>query len=344
MKIIPIKIETTQKNNLLEIRWNPNNVCNFSCRYCHPGANEGNFPSPRNIDLIIDNFNYMLSRYKEIGKNRFHIKIAGGEPTMWKNLDQFVESIKKNNDVYISLITNGSRTVRWWKEHGHLIDNVHLTHHVAQGDLDHTIQVADIMYELGKKITVKVLMDTACWQQCVDAVEYMKKNSKHSWFIMVAGVFEPEEQNIMRIVRGVDFELSQEQRLYIKKSLKRMPSPLWFWKHRDLITSGEMRYYESIATLSNGKKRKASSHTYINENWNYFKGWHCNIGIEGIFINWDGNITGACGEYVYGLDYAYNILKEDFIETYKVDFVPTVCSKPNCICGPETHITKFKPI
>ena len=343
MKIIPIKIESTQKNNLLEIRWTPNNVCNFRCRYCHPGANAGDFPSPANIDLLIKNFNYMLSKYKEIGKTRYHIKIAGGEPTMWKNLDEFVEGIKKDNDVYISLITNGSRTVRWWKEHGHLIDNVHLTHHVAQADLDHTIQVADIMYELGKKITVKVLMDTTCWDKCVEAVEYLKKNSKHSWFVMVAGVLEPEETNNIRLVKGVGFELSTDQQRYIMKGLKRLPSLWWFWKNRDLITSGEIRYYESVATLSNGKKRKASSHTYINENWNYFKGWHCNIGIEGIFINWDGTIQGSCGENIYGLDYAFNILEENFIEKYKVNFVPAICSKTNCICGPETHITKFNP-
>ncbi len=156
----PIKIVSTQKENILEIRWNPNNLCNFNCRYCFPYNNTGEYKSPKDLDLIVNNFNFLLEQYKEkLGKTRIHLKIAGGEPSLWKDLDTFTHRIKQSNDVYVTLITNGSRTLRWWKEHGQLFDNVHLTHHVAQADIDHTMEVADTMYEFGKKITVKVLMD-----------------------------------------------------------------------------------------------------------------------------------------------------------------------------------------
>jgi organic radical activating enzyme len=340
-----IKIESTQKSNTLDIRWTPNNVCNFRCRYCFPDSNTGDYGSPKDINLTIKNFNFLLKQYREkLGKTRTHLKIAGGEPTLWRDLDIFITEIKKENDIYVSLITNGSRTIRWWKEHGHIIDNVHLTHHVAQADLDHTIAVADTMYDLGKKITVKVLMDLTCWEKCIEAVEYLKRNSKNKFIITVAEVIEPEIINLVEIktVTGKDLKYSEEQKKYLKKGLRRIPGPWWFWKNRHLITSGEIRLYESIATLEDGSKLKARSETYINRNLNGFKGWSCNIGIEGIFIDWKGDIKGSCNEFVYGLDYYYNILDKDFTEKFVLNPVPAICSKFSCYCSPETHISKIK--
>lgn len=341
----PIKIVSTQKENILEIRWTPNNICNFKCRYCFEGSNTGEYKSPNNLDLVIKNFNFMLKQYKEkLGKTRIHLKIAGGEPTLWRDLDIFIRRIKEENEVYLSLITNGSRTLRWWKEHGHMVDNVHLTHHVLQGDLDHTMQVADVMYEFGKKITVKVLMDLECWDQCIEAVEYLKNNSKNRFMVQVAEVIEPETSNIMNIraVTGKDLKYTEDQKKYMSKGLKRFPGLWWLWKNKNLITSGEIRLYESIATLEDGSKIKAKSETYINKNWNTFKGWKCNIGIEGIFIDFAGKITGACNERIYGLNFDYNILDDDFTEKFVLNPVPTICTKYNCACTPENHISKSK--
>lgn len=341
----PIAIESTRDDSHLDIRWLPNNVCNFKCRYCFPNNSTGEYDSPKNIEVIINNFKHLLDVYKEkLGKTRTHIQIVGGEPTLWKDLAVFVEEIKKEHNVYISLITNGSRTIRWWKDKGHLVDNVHLSHHVAQADLDHTIQVADIMYELGKKITVKVLMDPQCWDECVQAVDYLKKKSKHKWFITVAEVIEPESASLnnIRVINVDDLQYTKEQKNYMKWGVKRMPGIKWFWNHRDLITNGEIRYTESIATLENNKKVRATSGTYINKNWNNFKGWSCNIGLESIFINYDGTLRGSCGEYLYGLDYYYNILDDNFTEKFNTELKPAICSKFNCICPPETHLSKKK--
>lgn len=345
-KVFPVKIVTTQKENTFEIRWTPNNVCNFKCRYCYPGSNTGEYPSPKDIDLIVKNFNHMLKEYKEkLGKTRIHLKIAGGEPTLWRDLGIFIDKIKQENEVYVSLITNGSRTLRWWQENGHNIDNIHLTHHVAQADLDHTIAVADLMYQFGKKITVKVLMDLACWDKCLEAVDYLKKNSKTRFIIMTREVTEPETLTLggIKAVSSDDLKYTPEQKKYLSKGLRRIPGLLWFWKNRNLLRSGEIRLHESVATLSDGKKVKAKAETYLNKNWNNFKGWSCNIGIEGVFIDWLGDIKGSCNHTLYGLDYSYNILDDDFAEKFVLVPKPVTCKNYNCFCLPETHISKFKP-
>ena len=128
----PIKIVSTQKPNILAIRWNPNNVCNYKCEYCWPGSNKGDYKSPEDLNLIVKNFNHMIERYKtKLGKTVVHLSLAGGEPTLWKDLGKFIEEIKKENNVYFTLISNGSRTLRWWKEYGHLIDNAGLSYHIS---------------------------------------------------------------------------------------------------------------------------------------------------------------------------------------------------------------------
>lgn len=212
--IKPIKIISTQKKDTLEIRWNPNNICNFSCWYCFPGSNEGNHNSPNDLDLIIKNFNHLLNQYKnKLNKTNVDLKIAGGEPTLWKDLSLFLTEIKKENNIYITLISNGSRTLRWWKENGHLIDNLHLSYHVKEANLNHTIDVADFMYDIGKKITVKVLMDPTCWDQCIMAIEYLKKNSKNNFMIQVCEVLLPTDLKIkdIKIVNN-DLNYNKDQK------------------------------------------------------------------------------------------------------------------------------------
>lgn len=341
----PIKIVSTKKPNILEIVWAPNNVCNYQCDYCWPGSHDGNYRSPEDLDLIIKNFNHLLAHYKnKLGRDKVHLKISGGEPTLWKDLALFIKEIKKENDVYLTLISNGSRTLRWWKEYGYLIDNAHLSFHIAQSDADHMIAVADTLYEFNKKVTVKVLMDTKCWQQGLDAIEYMKNNSKHSWFIMTSEVIEQEATSIknIKVVDANRISITTEQKKFLKNSLKRIPKLLWLWKNRKLIFEGQIRLFESVTYFDNGKSARAKTNAYINNNWNNFEGWSCDIGLDQFTIHWDGNIRGSCGQTLFGLNSSFNILDKNFVEKFNPELKPSICSIKSCYCVPETHVSKFK--
>lgn len=334
MKTFPIKIESTLDPSILEIRWMPHNACNFRCKYCFPGSFEGTDKAPANLDLIVKNFDHLIDYYKvNANKTKFHIKILGGEPTVWKDLEKFIQQMKNKHDAYISIISNGSRTIRWWKENGHLIDNVVLSLHVAQADLDHHIQVADIMYEFGKKVTVLTLMDPDNWDQCKSAVDYIMQHAKHKWFIQAKEVVEFGQGPVM---------YSDEQKKYLSKEIKRYPSPLWFVKNYKLILDGAVRLYESVAYLNNGTKMKATPQTYINNDWNAFQGWSCDVGLDCLFVDSKGEIKGSCGQPIYNLDYCYNILRDDFAEVFKPDLIASTCITQKCLCQPETHISKRK--
>lgn len=326
------KIVSKKPDNILEIAWDPSNLCNFKCRYCFYGCNFGTHKNPNNLNLIIENFKHLMTQYSErLAKTKFHFVVAGGEPTLWKDLEKFIEKIKEEHTVYFSLISNGSRTLRWWQEYAHLIDNVHLTHHIAQGDVEHIIKVADILYRSNVKTTVKVLMDQLHWDQGIADIQHMKSSSQHPWFISVAKVIEGTDT--------VSVEYTDEQLLFLKTELKRIPSLSWFWKNRNLLTE-DMRLWDSVAYLENGNKKNARPGTYINNNLNNFKGWNCSIGLERIYIGWTGNISGSCQAKLYGLDYYYNILENNFKDKFNLLPNSTVCPFDLCNCMPETHVSK----
>lgn len=332
----PIEIISNKSPNVLEIGWDPSNFCNFKCKYCFPGSNAGTHKFSDDLNLIVKNFTHLINFYKEkLGKDKVHLTIAGGEPTLWKHLAEFITKIKKDNNVYVSLISNGSRTLRWWEENAHLVDNAHLTHHIAEGDVSHIIAVADALHERGTKTTVKVLMDPNHWDEGIADIDLMKKHSRQRWFIMTAEVLDnTADPNIPRY--------TPEQLKYLKKDLKRLPSISWFWKNRRLIKD-ELRFFDSTAILEDGSKFKASPGAYFNKRWNNFKGWHCSIGIDRLYINWTGKIAGACNTKLFGLDDYFNITSPDFTEQFNPIFKKTTCTNDSCWCMPETHLSKINP-
>jgi MoaA/NifB/PqqE/SkfB family radical SAM enzyme len=319
----PVKIISTQKSNVLAIRWNPTNVCNYKFRYCFPDNNTGTHRAPNNLNLVVKNFKFLLDQYKEkLAKTKFQIYLAGGEPTLWKDLGIFLKEIKKYHNVYVTLVSNGSRTIRWWQEYADKIDNAHLTLHIAEGDVDHIIKVADLLYAAGSKVTVKILMDTLHWDKGVEHIETMKRQSKYPWFIQVEKVIE----------QTVDASIptyTTDQMKYIKHSIKRIPSLSWFWKNRSLLKE-ELRMWDSKTVLDTKKVIWARPGTYINNNWNSFENWSCDIGLENIYIDWTGEIKGSCNAKLYNLNYYYNILDDRFTEKFSPDTSSIICPNKTC--------------
>jgi len=329
----PVSIKSTQPDNTLEVRWGVNNVCNFSCRYCFPDSNARTHPTIDNISLLVNSFNHLFDQYtKKLGKTNFHFFITGGEPTLWKNFGIFLKEIKKDN-IYISVVSNASRSVRWWNTYGKFIDNAVLSFHIKDSNIDHHIEVADILYEQGKKVTVPVLMDPNQWDDCVAAINYMKNNSKHSWFIEAKPVVDTEL---------VKIEYNNSQLIYLEKELKRLPNLFWFSKNIKLLTNYNIRYPRSIATLDNGKKIQAGNSTYINNGYTNFRGWNCNINQEAIYVSWNGDIKGSCGQILFGKTKSYNILNDNFIKQELPINISSICSMNSCTCQPDTHVTKSK--
>jgi MoaA/NifB/PqqE/SkfB family radical SAM enzyme len=332
-QIFPIRIVSTQESNTLHVRFFPTDICNFSCSYCFPGSgNIGKYRYPKNVGTVIKNFKILFDMYiNNLNKNKFDLFLAGGgEPTMWPGIEEFCRGIKEKHDVYTTIITNGSRTLRWWEENCEFFDGVTLSCHHEFVDIDHYIQVADLLYSRGVKVNGLMLMDAQHWDKCVSYVEKMK-NSQYPWFIQTKEIVDSPG-------KGMD-AYTPEQIAYINNSLKRLPDSDWLLKHLDIL-----RAHESLALLNDGTAFPAMSQSIVVNKWNNFKGWHCNVALESLMINYDGSVTGSCQEPIFK-DINVNLFSETFEQDFQplIDFKSISCSRDWCTCQPETHITKFKP-
>lgn len=318
-----IKIDSTWKDSDLRIEFMLGNLCNFKCWYCFPGSNEGTHRFP-NFETTVENLLHVIRHYRKNGKSRIFLQIIGGEPTLWPQLGEFAEIFAKENCI-ISIATNGSRTLRWWKENGKYFHKVILSCHHKEMNLEHNISVADILYESGSIVDASVLMDPAEWEKCVSIVNLLKK-SKHRWTIVASEIIHDS------------VHYTEEQKKYLKSYIKRIPNLWYYFKNNKHHTT------KVTITYEDGSKRKVKNNGIQLEKNNHFFGWECNVGVDSFFINKDGQISGACGQKLYRENLFYNLYDEDFKNKFKPKIKTVICSKNDCVSQAEVNLRKHKVI
>lgn len=326
------KIITTQDPNLLDIRFWPTDICNYSCEYCFPGSVLNKLRYPKNIDTILKNFRILFDSYI-VNHNKIKFKInivGGGEPTLWPHFSKFCNEIKKHHDVRIQLTTNASRKIRWFEQNTQDVDEFVLSYHHKDADIENFINVGDYLFSIKKDITGLILMDAIAWDKCFSAIEKMK-NSKYPWILQAKEVVDAPGYDIN--------SYTNEQIKFLEQPLKRIPDSEWL-----IANIHRFRIHESIALYDNDQVIPATSNKYIVDKTNYFKGWHCNVAIENLVITHDGSVTGSCQEEIFK-NANLNMFSETFEQEFnkaKFQLGTIVCPRDCCSCQPDTHITKWK--
>jgi MoaA/NifB/PqqE/SkfB family radical SAM enzyme len=321
-KLIEIK---NNKNRLLRLQYDLGNLCNYTCWYCFPGSNDGDVPFP-NIEVVKYNLVKLINHYTDSNLvDEVQLNFMGGEPTLWKHLGELVEYVSKNAKCSISMQTNGSRTLRWWKEFGKYFDHVSISVHHEKANTAHIIQVADILIDQKVSILTSVLMDHTAWDKCKTLVDELVE-SKMKFMILAKPI------HINGVVTYTD-----EQREYLKKSVKRRPSLRILLRHINLYSR-----IPSIKAIFDNKSvvKVTSDHYFILNLLNRFTGWDCTLGINFLYISRNGLLTGTCGQKLYKLDYFYNINDVDFIEKFNPILQNVTCEQKMCLCAGETLIPK----
>ncbi len=331
MKKIPIRVVSTQDPNDLYIRFFPTDICNFDCSYCFPDSHPGKNRYPKDIDLIIKNFIALFDFYKtHYNKQLFRLNIAGGgEPTLWPHLEKFCKEIKEKHNVYITLTSNSSRSLRWWKENVQYFDDIILSCHNEFVDIDHYVDVADLCFESGLKVVALMLMDAQAWDKCMGYVDKMQQ-SKYPWFMECKAIVDTD-------IHGMG-TYTDEQLEFLKSGIKRIPDGEWMIKHID-----DIRVHESVVLFGDGTAWPARQNDLIINQWVHFYNWNCNISNENIRIYHTGELSGNCGLPLFE-NTSWNIFTETFADEFKFDQLPPLikCPKVMCTCQSDTHISKFK--
>jgi organic radical activating enzyme len=326
------RVITTQDPTLLDVRFWPTDICNFSCNYCFPGSVLNKYRYPKNVNTVIKNFRILFDAYMKLhNKKKFKINIVGGgEPTLWPHLSEFCQGIKETHPVEIQLTSNGSRTLRWWEENSLYVDKVVLSCHYKDVDINNFIQVADYIFGRGTDIGALMLMDATAWDTCVELIEQMR-SSKHPWIIQAKEVVDAPGYDIRNY--------TAEQLSYFKQPFKRVPDTNWI-----INNIHRFRVHESVSLYDDNSVELALPNYYIVNKLNQWKGWNCNVALENLVITYDGTVTGSCQEPVFS-NSNLNMFAEDFEEKFSEESLSLktlICPRMNCSCQPDTHITKWK--
>lgn len=313
-----VKIENNQPDNVLRIEYMLSNICNQKCNYCFPGSNEGDISWP-NIETVKQNLKKVLDHYQTKGKDTFNIFFVGGEPTLWDDFLTLIEWLKQNYNCILEISTNATRGIIWWTRAARVLDHVNISVHHEYSKQGKISKLADFLYQAGVFVNVDVLIDPKEYEKCLSLIEYFK-TSVYPWPLLAKTV----------LFNGVH-KYTIDQLKVFDEPVKRYPDEEWFYQ-----TSKKPRTQVEI-TYANGEKIITKNDSWItNNNLNYFKGWHCCLGVDHIKIT-NGLITGNCNQPLF--DKPYNIYDTDF--EFSPIIQPVICQQSICPCSGEIITDKW---
>jgi len=108
-----------------QILWDLSRRCNYNCSYCWPYVhNKTDEFIP--IEDIIETCERLI--FEWAGGNEIRFNFGGGEPTLHPGFLDTIKYLKENNQ-FILVTTNGSRSPTFWKEAVKYINSVNMSAH-----------------------------------------------------------------------------------------------------------------------------------------------------------------------------------------------------------------------
>jgi organic radical activating enzyme len=300
-------IKITNNSNYVIIDWELGNYCNYKCSYCFPGSNTGDQRPPKISEEIKDNIRHMVSEIKKHQKKEkiINFTLSGGEPTMYYDLENLVSFLKTLGTI--TIITNGSRTLDWWKHHWKYFDHVIISYHTEFADYNHVQQ-------LGKFLSTKVaaslhvMMHYQNFEQTVAI--YLKF---HQDLLEYQITVQPK---FIRIGKGQLPYTEEQKQILLNLPLiqKRRREAL----HEELII-------DTGAVIEKGGPKTIGYLTGV-----YGNDYECAAHTQFLQIDRFGNVGRMSCNTRFNEE--VNILDADFITKFKIEKEYVQCESSNCNC------------
>jgi organic radical activating enzyme len=300
-------IEVRHESNYIIIDWVLGNFCNYKCSYCFPGANTGDQRPPKISEEIKNNIRHLISEIKKHQKEEkiINFTLSGGEPTMYHDLENLVSFLKTLGTV--TIITNGSRTIEWWKDHWQYVDYAIVSYHTESADFDHIAQLTTF---LSSRISVSlhVMMHYENFDSSVDTYNRFYNDLKN-YRINIQPKF-------IRLRNG-QLPYSQDQKNIL------MNLPVEQRTKDDFID-------EKIIIDTGTVVEKFNSKTLGNLTGSYKSNYTCAAHTQFLQIDRFGNVGKiSCGTQ---FNEEVNILDSSFIAKFKIEKEYVQCESQNCNC------------
>ena len=310
--MIRIERDTPKKYTLVE--WTLGNKCTFACSYCPEILHDGT-AGWHDQKKLTDFLDVCADHYTGYLDRELIVQYTGGEPTVYPKFKQLINYAKERG-IMQSMISNGSRTHRFWREVAPVFDKIHLSYHGEFADPEHTIGVAKIIAETSD-LHVNMLMLPNRFDELLTIATRIRD--------------ECPQANIQ--LKPLQIGFGDELYPYTDAEhliLKTMHSFSNRASRQTNFPTGMLK-----TTNKDGTTGNTVSNSLILSKANKFDGWSCDIGLDTLNVDMWGEIRG--GLCRVGGSYG-NIYNGD----YTLPAEPTICNKEWCMCHLDLMVTKEK--
>lgn len=266
-------------NDIVAINWCLGNTCNFSCSYCPKFLHDGSVPWIP-IDTVLPFVDRLMDHYDALGK-KLYVEFTGGEVTLFKDFLRLAEALKKRGQ-WIGIITNGSRTPRFWDQAKDLIDHACISYHHEQGNADHLIDtVNQIQEDVDCHVNVMVKNEPTDFDACIEVGRRIVHETQNISFDL---------QTLLVDFSSVSYPYTDEQNTIIETASR---------EFKDIANAKRVRkhltYRGTMRMIGDGIDETQTAGKFISNRTNNWEGWHCNVGLEQLVIDFEGDIyRGWC--------------------------------------------------
>ncbi len=256
--------------NVVLVDWMLGNACSFACSYCPKSLHDGTVRWHK-TDQIIALFDALKTHYADRLGRKVWLQFTGGEPTMHPRVVDLLRAASERG-LAASLISNGSRTLRFWQSIVDHLDSVILTYHDEFVIHDHFIEIGRLLCA-AMPVHVNVTMHPDRFDATFARAEEI-------------GEAMPGATISLKPLRE-DFDTRLYP--YSTEQLKRLETRITRPKPRPAqAPRGVM-----TATGISGRSEQRRPNSFITHDQNHWRGYRCQAGLESLRVRGDGQIYRA---------------------------------------------------
>ena len=293
--------QNPEKENWFLVSWTLSNKCNYRCSYCPTHLNSGYTGQPQweTVKRFVKNF-------KQPNKDICY-RLSGGEPTHWKHFLDLAKLVKEQGHTF-SFLTNGSKSIDYYKEISQYTDGYIISYHPEYADINHIIDIIKVSH-------------------CPIFINLMLKPDNFSEMISIAkNIFESSSNvNIWpKIIldKSNTDNITNEVIDYTPEQLDTIKNWPYFRKLPDeTMHRGELLLDNSVVTAND----------LMAADKNRFRHWKCWAGLHMINIDMWGNIYRADCQQGGPLGN---------LERYQLPAEVINCNKDVCGCLSDIYLRK----
>lgn len=315
------KLEAYQEFPYNLVEWKLHDKCNYDCYFCGDENKKGlvGWADLETNKAIVDSI--VASATKPLW-----IQLTGGEPTLYP---KFLELVKymKSKGAMVRVITNGSRTLRWWKEirEANVLDMIYFTFHSQQNaDYKHVAEVANLFLDSEAPTIILVTYVPNSLGYAIEGAAYLTENTG-SYISMNAMDlrFTPEEEkqfNSEEFQKALDVYNTAYGKLLDIKKPTTIPDELL------AIPANSTIHYKDGTT----ETKDVTLMMKLEEN--KFQDWDCYAGMDTMNIDGTFKYRGGCKR------------DKTKFEPGNLTFFdkPFKCDVESCYCAMDMITTKIK--